>query len=404
MTMTVVKGGQLIDGTGRPPLPQPVVVIESGRINRILSGDAAATLEWPAGAHIIDCDGATLLPGLIDCHEHLAMRHERGSGRTQMQDPDHEIAFRIAKTLAEIIQSGVTSVRTAGDKHHLDVAAARYVEAGYIPGPRIYPCGAGIRSSHGHGDAATTIVDGVDAVRKGVRESVRKGSHHIKLFVTGGLGSAETEPCVSYYTMPEIQAAIEEAHNVGRKVMAHAHGGPGVDWLIDAGVDSIEHGIHMTARQLDRMARAGIWYIPTLAVSFHEQPAGAGQPPPEVLAKHATARARRAEVMAQAQHAGVRLAAGTDSWHGEVWFELELLVRFGLTPAQAILAATRDAAALMGHLDDMGTLEAGKRADLIAVHGDPLVDISVMKQVMLVLRDGISFVNRTDGPALSANA
>jgi imidazolonepropionase-like amidohydrolase len=390
--VTAVRAARLIDGTGRLPVERPVVLIEDGRFRAIHAGDTPAL---PAGARLVDCGDATLLPGLIDCHEHLAMRHERGTGRVQMEDAEPEIAFRIARTLTEIIQMGVTSVRTAGDKNHLDVAAARYVESGYVPGPRVYPSGAGIRSSHGHGDAATTVVDGVDAVRRGVRESIRKGSHHIKLFVTGGTGAPGTEPRTAYYTPAEIQVAVEEAHNAGRKLMAHAHGGPGVDWLIDAGADSIEHGAFLTDAQIERMARAGTWYVPTLAVSFHDHSADAGRQPPEVIEKRLRSREFRAQIMARALAAGVRLAAGTDSWHGEVWYELELLVRFGLTPMQALFAATRDAADLLGHLDDIGTVESGKRADLIAVMGDPLEDISVTRRVALVLRDGIPFVDRT---------
>jgi imidazolonepropionase-like amidohydrolase len=385
---TIVKAAALIDGTGRETVRDVSVLIADGRFQRIVTGAGSGL---PSDAEVIDVGANTLLPGLIDAHEHLGLRHERGYERGQMLDPEHEIAFRMAKSARENIEAGITSVRIAGDKNHMDVVCKKYIDEGYIPGPRVYTAGAGIRPSHGHGATATTIGDGVDGVRRAIRESVAKGSHHIKLFVTGGTGTIGTDPLISYFTREEIAAGIEEAHNVGRRTMAHIHGGPGADYAIEAGLDSVEHGAYLTEAQVEKMIKHGTWLVPTLTVSFHERP----QPdhrPPEVIEKGRLARAARAEQMPWVIRSGLKIAAGCDSWHGEVAMEMELFCEFGMTPMRAIQSATRDAADLLGELHDIGTVEVGKRADLIAVEGDPLADISAARNVRLVLRDGIRFV------------
>ena len=386
---TVVKAAALIDGTGGEVIRHPSILIEGGTFRKIVTGEASGL---PSDADLIDLGAATLLPGLIDCHEHLGLRHERGYERGQMLDPEPEIAFRIAKSAQEDIQQGVTSVRIAGEKNHLDVLAKKYIEAGYLPGPRVYPAGGGIRPSHGHGATGTTIADGVDAVRRAVRESIFKGSHHIKLFATGGTGTIGTDPRRSYFTQDEIRVAIEETHNVGKTIMAHMHGGPAIDWGIEAGLDSIEHGAYLSDTQIEKLAASKTWYVPTLTISFHDRGPGPDLRPPDVIEKGIQARAARAGVMPKVIQAGVKLATGCDSWHGSVWLEIELFVRFGLTPMQAIMAATRNGAELLGELDSIGTVEEGKLADLIAVKGDPLQDVGTIRYPTFVMRDGIRFV------------
>lgn len=385
---TVVKAAALVDGTGGEPIRQPSVLIADGKFQKIVAGDGSGL---PSDAEVIDLGDQTLLPGLIDCHEHLGLRHERGYERGQMLDPEYEIAFRMAKSAAEDIKAGVTSVRTAGDKNHLDVVAKKYIEEGYLPGPRVFPAGGGIRPSHGHGATGTTIADGVDAVRRAVREAFFKGSHHVKLFATGGTGTIGTDPRRAYFTREEIEVAVYEAHNNGKTIMAHMHGGPAIDWGIEAGLDSIEHGAYLTDAQIEKLAKSSTWYVPTLSVSFHERPKPDLRPP-DVIAKGVAARAARSEVMPKVISAGVKLAAGCDSWHGAVWLEIELFVRFGLSPMAAIQTATRNAAMLLGEIDTIGTVEEGKLADIIAVKGDPLQDVGTLKSPTFVMRDGIRFV------------
>ena len=384
--VTVVKASALIDGTGAEVLRDPIVVMADGRFQDILSGRDLAV---PSDAELIDATGYTLLPGLIDSHEHMGLRFERGYERAQMMDSEQEIVFRIAKTAREDIDAGVTSVRTVGDKHHLDVLTKKYIEDGYIPGPRIYPSGAGIRPSHGHGATGTTIADGVDAVRRAVRESVFKGSHHIKLFITGGVGTIGTDPKASYFTQEEIEAAIAEAHRVDRKVLAHIHGGPGATWAIEAGLDSLEHGVYLTDEQILLMKEHGTWHVPTLTVMFHaKDPVGEKLLPREVIEKKERAHQAAGAVIKKSIEAGNKIAAGCDSWHGKVWMEMELLVRFGMTPMEALKAGTLYGAQLLGEEAQIGSVERGKLADLIAVNGNPLDDISCVQDVRLVIKGG----------------
>lgn len=383
----VVKASSLIDGTGSDPITKPWVVIENGRIKSILTGEAP---QLPSDANIIDAGRLTLLPGLIDSHEHMGLRFERGYERAQMQDPEADIVFRIAKTAQEDIDGGVTSVRTVGDKNHLDVLAKKYIDEGYIPGPRIYPSGAGIRPSHGHGATATTIADGADELRKAIRQSVFKGSHHIKLFITGGVGTIGTDPRTAYYSQEEIEVAIQESHRVNRKVLAHVHGGPGATWAIMSGLDSLEHGVYLTDEQIDLMKEYGTWHVPTLTVMFHEpDERGERLTPPEVKEKMKRAREHGGEAISKSIAAGNRIAAGCDSWHGMVWMEMSLLVRFGMSPMEAIKAGTLYGAELLGEDHDIGSVEPGKRADIIAIEGDPLENIDDVGQVRLVFKDGV---------------
>lgn len=385
---TVVKAAMLIDGTGREPTMRPSVVIDGGRFVRIAAGEAP---DLPSDAQVIDVGSAILLPGLIDCHEHLGPREELGYWRRQMQDPDVEIAFRMVKSAKEAIEGGVTSARMLGDKNGLDLVAKKYIDTGYIVGPRVYPSLAGIRSAHGHGATATTNADGVDAVRKAVRETVFKGAHHIKIFITGGIGTIGTDPRTTYYTREEIHVAIEESHNVNKKIATHCYGGKGADWAIEAGMDCIEHGAYLTEEQIAAMAKQGIFHDPTTIAYFHERPES-HERPAEVIAKGEQAREFSAQNVRRGKEAGLKIVTGTDGWHGEVWHEMGLLVRFGRSPMEAIMAATRNGAELLGELDQIGTVEVGKLADLIAVKGDPLADISAMKDVCLVMRDGMRYV------------
>lgn len=396
----IVKAAALIDGTGRPPIRHPWVVIDGGRIARIAAGEAP---DLPSDAEVIDARATTLLPGLIDCHEHLGLRFELGYERGQMEDPDREIVFRMAKSAAEAIQCGVTSVRIASEKNHLDVLAKKYIDAGYIPGPRVYPSGAGLRPSHGHG-ATPDVVDGFEAVRRGIRDAIGKGSHHIKLFVTGGIATLGSDPRLPYFSQEEIRVAIDEAHRVGRKVMAHIYGGPGADWAIEAGVDSVEHGAYLSEQQIAWMAERGTWLVPTLTVIFHDRGAGDALQPPEVIEKFERAKGALEDVVRNAIRMGVKIATGCDSWHGKVWYEMEHLVRLGMAPMDAIRAATSGAADLLGEREQIGTVEEGKLADLVAVAGDPLEDISVVREVRLVLRDGIRFVDAAAGAPRAATA
>jgi imidazolonepropionase-like amidohydrolase len=383
--MIAIKGRELIDCTGAGPIQYAVVLVEGDKITDVGTG---ADVSIPQDAEIIDMGDATILPGLIDAHEHLGLTPGLGYERGQMESPEVEIAFRMARNARTVLKSGVTTVRTCGDKNSLDLVCKKVIEEGFIPGPRVVASGAGIRPMHGHGATATTIADGVEAVRAAVRSHLFSGVDHIKLFVTGGTGTIGTVPWQTYYTRDEIAAAVEEAHNVNKTVSAHCHGGNGADWCIETGLDSIEHGAWCSMEQHKRMAEKGTWLVPTLCIAFREPQPGDKPKPPEVAAKGKEAKRLRTESFPKILDLGIKIAAGTDNLHGMVWRELELFVQLGMEPMAALLTGTKNAAELARKQDSIGTLEKGKLADIIAVNGNPLVDIGCLKNVSLVMKGG----------------
>jgi imidazolonepropionase-like amidohydrolase len=337
---------------------------------------------------MIDLGNATILPGFIDAHEHLGLCPELGYERGQMQSPEVEIAFRMARNARTDLRSGTTTVRTVGDKNSLDLICKKAIEEGFIPGPRIIPAGSGIRPTHGHGATATTIADGVEAVRAAVRQHIFAGVEHIKLFVTGGTGTIGTVPWQTYYTRDEIAVCVEEAHNMNMTVSAHCHGGKGADWCIETGLDSIEHGAWLTTEQLERMAEKGTWLVPTLCIAFRERKPTDTPKPPEIIAKSEASKKARRELFPKVVKMGIKVAAGTDNLHGQLWFELKCMVDLGMEPMAALLTATKNASELCKRSDRIGTLEKGKFADIIAIDGDPLRDISSVKNIVFVMKDG----------------
>ena len=362
-----------------------VVLVENDRIQ---AAGAADQIDIPAGVETIDVGEATILPGLIDAHEHLGLCPELGYERGQMESPEVDICFRMARNARTNLRSGTTTVRTVGDKSSLDLVCRKAIEEGFIPGPRVIASGAGIRPSHGHGATATRIANGVEAVRAAVRQHVFDGVDHIKLFVTGGTGTLGTVPWQTYFTRDEIAVAVEEAHNVNMTVSAHCHGGNGADWCIDTGVDSIEHGAWCTIEQFERMAQKGTWLVPTLGISFRKPKPGDKPKPPEIIAKKEQSKKLRRELFPKIIDMGIKMAAGTDNLHGMVWFELECMIDLGMDPMAALLTATRDAAELCRRSDSLGTLEPGKLADIMACRGDVLKNISALQDVTFVMKGG----------------
>ena len=378
----------MIDCTGAAPVEDAVVIVEEGKITAVGSVDQ---VNVPNGAEVIDVGDATILPGLIDVHEHLALCPELGYQRGQMMSPEVDLCFRMARNARTVLRSGITTIRSCGDKSSLDLVCKKAIQDGFIPGPRMIVSGAGIRASHGHGAVATTIADGVDALRSTVRKHIFSGVDHIKIFVSGGGGTIGTVPWQTYYTRDEIAAAVEEAHNMNKTITTHCHGGHGADWCIDAGIDSIEHGTWCTMEQLERMAEKGTWLVPTLAVSF--QPDNPTAPPlhPELAAKKEEGKKLKRERFPKIINMGIKLAAGTDNLHGMIWNELQWMVNLGMDPMAALLTATRDAAQLCRMQESVGTLEPGKMADIIGVGGDPLADISCLKNVSFVMKEGVRY-------------
>ena len=407
--MEVLTGATLIDGTGASPIPDAVVVIDG---ERIAAAGARAHVRVPARAEVVDLDGLTLLPGLIDTHDHLASHGYALTTRWGLDEPASTAHLRTGSVLAHTIGMGYTTVRDAGG---LDAGFKLAVDEGLVEGPRLSLSVKIISPTGGIGDSISpsghacwlppdpalpdSVANGIDQVRAIVRTMVRAGADAIKCATTGGASSRRGHgPRDAAFDRDEMRVLVDEAHALGRKVMCHALGGPGLRLAIEAGVDSIEHGSYL-AEEPDlfaMMAERGTVFTPTLLVYVYHRES----PAPHVRERARALYARHLESVAMALAAGVKISAGTDAGgHGHPVNarELECLVEAGLTPMQALRAATGGAAECLGWERELGTVEAGKLADLVAVEGDPLRDIRCLQraeQIKLVYKGGRVCVDR----------
>ena len=407
--MKALMGANLIDGAGGPVIRDATVLINGSRIEAV-GPRAAVTL--PPHTEVVDMSGMTLLPGLIDCHDHLASKGYDLPSRWGLNEPISLQYLRTAKVLEETLAAGYTCVRDAGG---LDAGFKQAVEEGLYPGPRLVVSVSIVSPTGGIGDRVTSsghshafdsdprlpsgVANGVDAVRAKVREMARVGADVIKFATTGGASSRTGHgPKDIAFGPQEVRALVEEARALGRKTMCHALGGPGLRMCIEAGVGSVEHGCYLAEDPdlLRMMADKGIFLVPTFEVyEFHST----------VSAPHMRERARTlGEIhqasLHQALAAGVKVVAGTDAGgfvHGDNAREIQLLVERGMSPMQAIQAATGWAAECVGLEEEIGTIRAGKLADLLVVDGDPLRDIGVLRDkalIKLVMKGGQAFVDR----------
>ena len=399
MTRTLFSGGRVVDGTGAEPADAHVVV-EDGRIVEIgpnLDGDEK-----------VDLSGKAVLPGLFDCHTHVTFSHIDTMRR--LQTPFSYRFYEALHNLEATLRIGITTVRDAGGA---DLGIKQAVEDGLIRGPRMQISLGMISQTGGHGDGwmpsginlrlesypgvPSTLVDGADEMRVKVRELVRMGADVIKVAVSGGVLSPRDKPTHAHFRLEELKVLVEEASAAGIWVMAHAQATPGIKNAIRAGIRSIDHGIYLDDEAIEMMLARGTWLVPTLVAPLgviDAAAAGAAIPDASVRKAHEVAEIHRAS-FAKAVEAGVKVAMGTDSGvtpHGNNLRELGLMVEGGMTPMQAIVATTQSAAELMGLEDELGTLEPGKRADLVVVDGDPL-DVATLKdRIEAVYQDGTRVV------------
>lgn len=376
--------GGLFDGV-RPHLqPAAGLLVRNGRV--VAVGTAAEVC--PADARRMDLGDAVLVPGFVDAHTHITIRPGEGDQHGQLQGPPAWQAIRGVANLRQMIQGGVTTARIMTEEHDIDYEFRAAIERGEVDGPRLRVAGPGLSPPGGHG-SATGGVAGVDALRAAVRERIDKGADHIKIFTTGGVSSAGTSLDASNYTAGEIEVVVTEAAEAGLHVGAHAHGGLGVDLAVRGGVRSIEHGALLTGSNIAAMVEAGTWLVLTNSILFH--PTGIGQgdaSEPAILAKVEHARRSVASVAGMVRQAGVPVAVGTDSMHGLIGYELRWMVDHGWSPLEAMQAVTRNGAELLGIDDEIGALEPGKRADAVALRGDPLSDIDAAADVAAVIKGG----------------
>ncbi len=405
--MKLIEGATLIDGTGGPTIADAAVLVnEQGRIEAVGSKESLA---WPPGTEVISATGMTLLPGLIDCHDHLSSFTYDLMSRWRLTEPASLRNLRIAKVAEETLLTGYTTIRDCG---WLDAGFKTAVEEGLYPGPRLLVATMPMSPTHGHADRSSGsghsqpafpdpllprgIADGPDGVRAKVRELVRVGADFIKVFQTGFGRPLHKSKDVAY-SRDELDALVSESHSHGKKVASHAVGGPGLRMSIEAGVDTIEHGSYLNQDPdlLNMMAGEGIFFVPTFTVfNFHRT-----QGNPTARVEAGDFRQDHIESMQKALSAGVKVVAGTDAggWgHGNNAEELECLVEAGMTTMQALVAATDWAAECCGLEKDLGTVERGKLADLVVVDGDPLSDITILQdksRIKLVMKEGQVFSN-----------
>jgi imidazolonepropionase-like amidohydrolase len=401
MTRVVFTGGQVLDGTGAEVTAADVVV-EDGRIVDIGPG-----LD---GEESVDVSGRTILPGLFDCHTHVVVSSI--DTMRLLQTPFSYRFFQAAQNLEATLRIGITTVRDAGGA---DLGVKQAVEDGLVPGPRMHISLSMLSQTGGHGDGwmpyggtvrallthhpgvPETIVDGTDEMRHKVRELIRMGADVIKVATSGGVLSPRDKPTHAHFRLEELEVLVEEANAAGIFVMAHAQAAPGIKNAIRAGIRSIDHGIYLDDEAIQLMLDRGTWLVPTLVAPrgvIDAADAGASIPEASV-AKAREVVETHAASFAKAVAAGVKVAMGTDSGvtpHGQNLRELALMVEGGMTPMQAIEATTRSAAELMGLEDDLGTLEPGKRADLVLVDGDPLDVGTLADRVVQVYKDGSRLV------------
>jgi imidazolonepropionase-like amidohydrolase len=400
-----IKAGHLFDATGDTLRDNVILVIDRARIRRIAS---PAEIQIPPGAEVIDLSRAWVLPGLIDCHTHLSYRADQYNPINDVKLTPFDFGFYAVVNAARTLQAGFTSVRDVSSPPFLAVDLRRTIDEGFIPGPRIVASGPAISITGGHGDmngfapAVSNlmypaekdfeIADSPDQMRHVVRAQIKYGVDVIKILATGGVLSQGDKPGAEQLTYDEMKVAVDEAHRTGRKVAAHAHGSDGIKDAVRAGVDSIEHGSLIDAEGIQLMKSRGTYlvadiynddYILGKAVEF-------GLPRENVEKEKAVGRLQR-ENFAKAVAAGVKIAFGTDAGvypHGDNARQFHYMVKYGMTPAAAIRAATSSAADLIDRAADVGTLEAGKFADLIAVTANPLDRVEELEHVAFVMKGG----------------
>ncbi len=390
--MKILRAGTLIDGTGAPPVRDAAVVIHNGRIETVTTAGASAGP--PTDHEVIDASRFTVLPGLIDCHDHLAFHGYELVRRWGLDEPQSTRHLRTARVAGQILTSGYTAVRDAGG---LDAGFRLAVHEGLIPGPRLVLSLGIISPIGGIGDRVSpsghaspflqdpslppSVAQGIEGVRTTVRAMVRAGAGVIKCATTGGASSrAGHGPKDAAFNADEMRALVDEAHALGRRVMCHAVGGPGLRRAIEAGVDSIEHGCYLDEdpELIPMMVERGIFFVPTLTVYEYHRESTA----PHVRERARALRAHHLESVRHALAAGVKVVAGTDAGghgHPNNALELEHLVAAGMSPMQALQAATSLAAECLALEAEIGTIEKGKWADLVVVDGDPLRDVRILQ-------------------------
>ncbi|MDC8011899.1 metal-dependent hydrolase family protein [Tahibacter soli] len=404
--VTALYCANLVDTAAGKVLGAHTVVVEGRRIREVKPGRVAVD-----GAKTVDLPGATCLPGLMDMHTHLTSETSRDSYAEGFRLNDADIAFKSGVFAERTLLAGFTTVRDLGDTDGVSISLRNAVNQGLLKGPRIFTAGKSIASTGGHGDPTNGarhgllpdpgpddgVVNSVDDARKAVRARYKDGSDLIKITATGGVLSYAKSSDNPQFTIEEVKAIVDTAKDYGFIVAAHAHGKEGMRRAILGGVTSIEHGTYMDAELFPLMKKNGTWYVPTISAGTFVSEKASAEPDyyPAIVRPKALAIGPKIKGTAGAAYkAGVKIAFGTDAAvfpHGQNAREFELMVEAGMPAMFTLQAATTHAAELLGVSADLGTLEAGKYADVVAVPGNPVDDITAMKRVSFVMKDGVVY-------------
>lgn len=398
----VIHAGTLIDAVGNTPRRQASIVIKDDRIVSVENG----FVPGPAGAEVIDLSNSTVMPGFIDVHDHIT---GGGSRRDRLRGTAAQQGMQSVWNVREILKGGFTSVRDLGGNIEVLTALQGAINEGLVPGPRLTISGPAISPTGGHSDPSNgidpawdrhdqwkmTVIDGPSEAMRAVRELRKRGAQVIKIHSSGGVASVGDDPTLQLLNDDELKAIVTTAHSLGMKVASHAHGKAGVDAAIRAGVDSIEHGTYADDETYRLMKERGTFMVPTLFAGREIYDVAKATPdklPPTVAGKAIAVTPTMTQNALGAYRAGVKMALGTDQlgWrpHGENAKEFEYLVTAGVKPMDAIMMGTRNAAELLGKSGDVGSIQQGRYADIVAVEGDPLQDIKILQSVRFVMKGG----------------
>ncbi len=410
----IVKAARMFDGKSDALVKPGMVVVTDGKITAVGAG---ATV--PAGAEVIDLGDATLLPGFIDAHTHLTMMYREDYARAMLdglQKPIPEMALDASVNARVTLMAGFTTVRDVGSRDYLDAGMRNAINRGVVPGPRMLVAVHAIGATGGHCDETgfregalgketgpeEGVINGADQARQAVRLAHKYGATVIKTCATGGVLSLADAVDTPQLTQEELNAIVDEAHALKLKSAAHAHGAEGAKRAIRAGIDSIEHGSFLDDEALDMMKQRGTYYVPTLmAVQGLTEQIQKGVPiPPAILVKANAAIASVHQTFQKALAKGIKIGLGTDAAvypHGRNAEEFHQMVDLGMKPIAALKAGTSADAELLGLSNQIGTLEAGKLADVVAVPGDPVENIRQTEHVLFVMKEGVVYKNERGG-------
>jgi len=404
---TYLHCGRLLDVRSGKVLTQQTIVVERDRITAVQNGYTAA-----AGPQdkIINLENRTVLPGLIDCHVHLESTPSRNSFREGFTLNPADVAFRAQGNALTTLRAGFTTVRDCGGSG-VNTSLRNAVAQGLVPGPRIYSAGMAISATGGHMDDTDglnedqitkaghpiNLANGPDQCRQAVREQFKRGADLIKIASTGGVLDLSKDGTGAQYTEEEIRAVVQTARDLGLRVACHAHGAEGIKRAVRAGVTSIDHGSLMDDEAIQLMAKSRTWYVPTLIAGKSVADTARLRPgyfPPVIARKALEVGTKMQGTFSRANKAGVRVAFGTDAGvfrHGQNAKEFGYMTEAGMSPLEAIRTATLNAAELLGETTDLGTVEAGKLADIVALDGDPIQDISALLRPTFVMKGGVAY-------------